>query len=346
MQELTVYIGRFNPFHLGHAGVLSRAFSRSRYVLVLIGSSGASRSVKNPFTYEEREDMVYNWAVSAKMPTDRLFIMPIRDYPYNDQKWIAEVQETVLNCARALDIDTTPYLTGAKKDESSWYLDTFGGFFNIDLIDEVIGNISATFVREEYLTGGSISGLSAAVPETTVEFLRHFRASTDFEVLFSEYRNLCKYRKSWENSPFPPVFVTVDAVVIQSGHVLVVTRKNSPGKGLWALPGGFLDSGERIQNAVVRELKEETDIEMSPAQLHGSITHKEVFDHPDRDPRGRTITHAFLFKLKDTFLLPKIRPQLEEVSKVEWVPIAQALASSEKWFGDHHAILTHMCGKV
>lgn len=340
MQELTVFIGRFNPFHLGHARVISRAFSRSRFVLVLIGSSYASRSIRNPFTYEERAKMITDWA-AKNVPSERLFVLPIRDYPYNDQKWISEVQSVVMDCARGLDIDTQPTLTGANKDQSSWYLSAFGGFFNLDLVS--IDDISATEIRDSYFVTGIVKN---KLPAETINFLEDFYTTKEYRDLCSEYRAIQKYKESWKLSPFPPVFVTVDAVVVQSGHVLVVTRKNSPGHGLWALPGGFLDQKEKLENAAVRELKEETDIEMSPAQLHGSIVHREVFDYPDRSTRGRTITHAFLFKLRDTFGLPRVRPQLTEVSNVEWVPISEALAHSEKWFEDHHAILTHMIGKV
>ncbi len=71
------------------------------------------------------------------------------------------------------------------------------------------------------------------------------------------------------------MFVTADAVTIQSGHVLLVRRGQQPGKGQLAIPGGYVNQNERIRTAAVRELKEETAIkdgkgEIPPAMLNPS----------------------------------------------------------------------------
>jgi bifunctional NMN adenylyltransferase/nudix hydrolase len=78
-----------------------------------------------------------------------------------------------------------------------------------------------------------------------------------------------KYKESWKAAPFPPTFVTVDAVVVQSGHVLLVKRKAMPGAGLWALPGGFLNQEETLLDGAIRELKEETKIKVPVPVLKG-----------------------------------------------------------------------------
>jgi len=59
------------------------------------------------------------------------------------------------------------------------------------------------------------------------------------------------YRGQWK-TPFPPFFVTVDAVVYQSGHLLVIRRGHNPGRGKIALPGGFVNAKERIEDAMFR----------------------------------------------------------------------------------------------
>jgi bifunctional NMN adenylyltransferase/nudix hydrolase len=94
--------------------------------------------------------------------------------------------------------------------------------------------------------------------------------------------------------------------VIQSGHVLLVRRGGQPGKGLLALPGGFLDPEELLRDAAVRELVEETQIAdgngpIPYAMLASFIEDRttRVFDAPDRSIRGRAITHAFLFRCPD-----------------------------------------------
>lgn len=60
------------------------------------------------------------------------------------------------------------------------------------------------------------------------------------------------YSQGWEGAPYPPTFVTVDAVAVHSGHLLMVARGSQPGKGLWALPGGFVHGNERLMDAVPR----------------------------------------------------------------------------------------------
>jgi bifunctional NMN adenylyltransferase/nudix hydrolase len=167
-------------------------------------------------------------------------------------------------------------------------------------------------------------------------------------------------------APYEPIFSTTDAVLVQSGHVLVIVRGAFPGEGLWALPGGFVDVLERLVTCVVREIMEETGIklaegkradEITRAMLLGSIKDKEIFDNPGRSSRGRTITTAFLMQLDDTKPLPKVKgmfaplhetggKKVVETRKAFWLPIAEALQHSDRWFEDHHAILETMVARL
>jgi 8-oxo-dGTP diphosphatase len=81
--------------------------------------------------------------------------------------------------------------------------------------------------------------------------------------------------------------LTVDAVWIDRGRVLLVRRGRAPFRGRWALPGGFVEGDEPVEDAVLRELREETGLRGSSARLVG------VFSGPGRDPRGPTVTIAF-----------------------------------------------------
>ncbi len=91
---------------------------------------------------------------------------------------------------------------------------------------------------------------------------------------------------------YPRPSVTVDIVLLtdvtQNPKVLLIRRKNSPFKDYWALPGGFLDMCETLEESARRELHEETRI--SDVQL----TQIGAFGNPDRDPRGRVVTIAFV----------------------------------------------------
>ncbi len=87
------------------------------------------------------------------------------------------------------------------------------------------------------------------------------------------------------------IFVTVDIVILRklqsSHHVLLIKRKNDPYRGSWALPGGFVDEGEDLQTAAMRELHEETRIVVS------SVEQLRAFGTPGRDPRQHTVSIAF-----------------------------------------------------
>ena len=69
--------------------------------------------------------------------------------------------------------------------------------------------------------------------------------------------------------------------------IILIKRKNSPYKGFWALPGGFVEYGETVESAVLREVKEETGLEVDLNKISG------VYSDPDRDPRGHIITICF-----------------------------------------------------
>ncbi len=84
--------------------------------------------------------------------------------------------------------------------------------------------------------------------------------------------------------------ITVDGIILEQGMVLLIRRGNPPFKGLWAFPGGFVEYGESVEDAVCREVFEETGLKTCVVSLVG------VFSDPDRDPRGHTITVAFRLK--------------------------------------------------
>jgi len=85
--------------------------------------------------------------------------------------------------------------------------------------------------------------------------------------------------------------LTVDGIIIKSQQILLIKRKNPPFRGKWALPGGFVNYGEKVEDAVVREISEETGLETKIKRLVG------VYSDPKRDPRGHTVTVAYLLEI-------------------------------------------------
>ena len=110
--------------------------------------------------------------------------------------------------------------------------------------------------------------------------------------------------------PFPATpALTTDAVVFDArGRVLLIRRKNPPFAGGYALPGGFVDVGETVEEACRRELKEETGIEAGTLELIG------VYSDPRRDPRGHTCSVVFLTRVEEA--APRAG---DDAAAAEWV---------------------------
>jgi bifunctional NMN adenylyltransferase/nudix hydrolase len=169
------------------------------------------------------------------------------------------------------------------------------------------------------------------------------KASPAYAQLVAEYQFIEHYKAAWKDAPYPPTFVTTDAVVVHSGHVLLVRRRAEPGKGLWALPGGFVGQNEGLLDACLRELREETRLKIPVPVLKGSLRGQHVFDHPERSQRGRTITHAFHFDFP-AGELPEVRGG-DDADKARWIPVAEALDMGPKLYEDHLHILEFFLGR-
>jgi bifunctional NMN adenylyltransferase/nudix hydrolase len=94
--DFLVYIGRFQPFHNGHKSVIDKALQLSRRVIVLIGSAGEPRTLRNPWTYEERESLIYAHYSLNNPFRGRIDLQPVVNRKY-DHEWISMVKKAVDN---------------------------------------------------------------------------------------------------------------------------------------------------------------------------------------------------------------------------------------------------------
>lgn len=180
-----------------------------------------------------------------------------------------------------------------------------------------------------------------------IDFLRVFATTEAFRQVAYEHAHVAKYAYAWRHAPYAPFFVTGDALVLHERHVLMVRRARYPGKGLWALPGGFVEVNEPVEAAALRELAEETEIALSPAFLRQHIVKKEVIDAPFRSSRGRTITHAVRIDLPDgprpaTKAMPEGGD--EESFELAWVDLNSL--QRDRCFEDHYAIIRKLTRDV
>lgn len=101
---------------------------------------------------------------------------------------------------------------------------------------------------------------------------------------------------------YPRPAITSDVAVLRLEKVpeiLLVQRRDQPFRSMWALPGGFLEMEETLEETARRELLEETGIRA------GELIRFETYDKPGRDPRGRTITQVFVMIWNEEMGLPE-----------------------------------------
>ncbi len=374
--DCLVFVGRFQPFHFGHAKVVRRALEISDYVLLLVGSANSARSARNPFTFDERQRMIVDAVVEDSgahfspgrglSASSRVIVKPLNDHLYNDAAWIEEVQrkvaETVDGDLPVRDGRPRVGIIGFSKDRSCYYLRLFPGYPAVDVepypdrLDNLLEHdaqnhpLSATRIRERIydhaLYGGDDSTplheLAGAMPPTVRGHLERIWHTAPFQALLDDVRHVRSYKEAWNNSPFPPTFTTVDAVVVNAGHVLMVRRKASPGKGQLALPGGFIEQDETLLDACIRELTEETHLDTSIERLRASLVSARAttFDDPYRSDRGRTITHVFRFDLNEV-TQPAVRGG-DDAAEAFWMPLSELRA--DRTFEDHAHIIRTMMG--
>lgn len=333
--DTLVLIGRFQPLHNAHLEIIKRSTALCDKLIVITGSAAQPRTYKNPFTSDERERMIK--AATSGLAIS-ITVEENIDTMYNDQAWAVRVQQAVAQ-------HTVPGdrvgIIGHKKDDSSFYLDMFPqwGYENVEEIEP----LSAVNIRDLYFKGAAnMNFIKAVVPETTFNFLEKFRRTDEYDQIIREREFLIEHNKQYASLKYPPIFSTADSVVICSGHVLMIKRRAEPGRGLWALPGGYVNAytDKTVLDAAIRELREETMIKVPAPVLRGSIVDNRVFDAVDRSPRGRIITHCFKIQLPDGEL-PRVKGS-DDAEKARWVPIAEV--RSDECFEDHYDMVMWAVG--
>lgn len=337
--DLLVFIGRFQPLHKGHQEVIERARKLAKQVLVLVGSANAPRSVRNPFTYEER----------AKLITDiypDVITRPLQDHTYNDSAWIFEVQShargLLLNGQKGFKpLGTADFkigLIGCNKDHTSYYLKMFPDWGSESV--EHINPLNATAIRNDFLEGGlPPRWFEAAILDLkTYDFLEEFQKTSDFVKLQNEYFYLEDYKERYGEGPH----LTADTLVQVGGKILVIRRGKEYGHGLLAMPGGFVNfRTETFENAAFRELKEETRLKVPLPVLKGSVKATFLADAPHRSDRGRLVSHVYHVKLENDVSLPEVRGS-DDADEAFWMDIAAL--RREDFFEDHYHIIKKLLG--
>lgn len=337
--QTAVVIGRFQIFHQGHLQLVRQALAIAEHVIIVLGSAQQARSPRNPFTWQEREAMIR--LCLSETEQQRLSFLPLRDY-YQQELWVAVLQQKVRQIIiQSAHAQEKVVLLGYNKDFTSDYLHAFPNWHLAEV--DYFQGIDAQSLRQVLFSAEDLNAALAVMQNYVPQAIRHYLQSwcqlPYYANLQREYAYLIQYQQSWSRAPYPPIFTTVDALVQVADQVLLIRRGGYPGKGLWAMPGGFVDVHERISTAVLRELREETGLAVLPDILKASLQALVVFDHPQRSQRGRTITHTHYFKLNQEHL-PEIQAD-DDAAEAVWMPIARIPELEAEFCDDHFQMLNY-----
>jgi bifunctional NMN adenylyltransferase/nudix hydrolase len=308
----------------------------------------------DPFTVAERETMIRkaidlpSWTPEADPQQEPVFI-PIRDFLYSDNDWIVQVQRAVgiaIIDSFGSDCEFEVTIYGAEKEKEKDYLRQFPQWKlhvskaeETDIAPAVLRALfekmdMSTHVANLKMIGGRVTPTLSLHP-TTGGYLDAWITTDRGKRISEEYQYVVEYKKRTQTSKYPIQFNTVDSVAYYKGNILLVRRRSQPGRGLWALPGGFLEAYETRFSGAMRELLEETNLRVKPEWLVA----QQGFDSPKRSIRGRTITEAFLWKIPNSRNVPQIKAG-SDASKAQWFPLSKVLGEmNDQLFEDHLDII-------
>lgn len=310
-----IFIGRFQPVHEGHIHALGVAAAEVDKLYILVGSANQCRAIRNPWTFEERKQMLTKELEWANIKNYE--IVPLNDYKYSNTQWISDVRAT----AEYYNMGT-PVLFGHLK-EGNDYLNWFPDWKFCHVGMGI--NINATQVREQMF-----KDKDPLIPETVL----------------ADYEYYNKEQWVFKDYPFPETlnFNCADAILECQGHVLLIQRKFSPGAGAWALPGGFRNRNETFLDCAVRELKEETNVRVPEKVLRGSIVKTELFDEPSRSygiPRNTLAVYMRISPNPDGSL-PRANGA-DDAALCKWIPLTDVL-NTIAMYDDHKDIISKITG--
>jgi bifunctional NMN adenylyltransferase/nudix hydrolase len=334
--DVAVIIGRWQILQRGHQTLLNTALAMAEKVIVVLGSAWHSRDPRNPFTWQERQQMFE--AVLTAEERKRVVFVPVRDY-YDNERWYDAVRKGVAQHSNRTDSVT---LVGFKKDHTSSYLDAFYGWKLHEVAQEV--DINATDLRNVYFESSDMQSALAVLGNYVAPGVRNYLEAWSHLAVYrravAEHKAVVAYRKKWT----APAYLTADALVTTKTHVLLIKRGGDIGHDLWALPGGFVNPGEQFYPAAIRELGEETQYRPLPSMLRSALRAEATLDHAQRSPRGRLVSKVYHFDLGDVEC-PEVVGK-DDAKEAIWVLKTDLKKLIGFYFEDHDVAIDNLIGGI
>lgn len=338
-----IFIGRFQPLHHGHEAVIRGALERVETLIVIVGSSHMAPTPKNPFTFADRDSM-FKRVFNHEIATGRLILVPLYDYEL-DLDWRIALQKgvtgAILQHANKGGVglhglkDYKIALAGFGKDASSYYLEMFPEWDNIQ-IDIQHGTLNASDIRDEYIRRLPHLPHDACSPQI-ITWLKEFALTPRFKDLVQWKHDLALEFAKYGDGPF----LAADVLVEHRGKILLITRGKAAGRGQKAMPGGFVEKGERFYEAALREAMEETGLDRETLDDHLAGYH--LADNPNRSLRGRIVSMIYHFAIPDDVDVPAVKAG-DDASDAAWYDFSGL--TTEEFYEDHHTNITNILSEV
>lgn len=324
-------IGRFQMQHLGHEHLIDQALVGADTLIVFLGSANHAITFKNPFTDFERQVMIEQY-VRSKNKDVRLEFRPVPDF-IDDVDWANYIKREV---AAIKEENDWVVLFGFEKDATSYYLKYFPEYMNHEVTglgQADIGMLGATEIREMIYKGDDNwkKYVNPFVQERVLAWLK----TKAFDEVKREYDFTMKYREQFKpvaGEKYNITFTTVDNVIFCGGEVVVIKRKEYPGTGLLALPGGFLLPDKTLRRSADIHLEKKTGIDITGEEPEAFF----VVDNPDRSLRGRTVTNVFVYNLNVKKYYDLLKNNKNIILKTA---ATFAITDINKFFEDHFQII-------
>lgn len=243
--EGAVFVGRFQPPHHAHVSTVLAALDAAPHVLVLLGSANLARSIKNPFTAQERHAMFAAALAERGADLHRVTFRPLPDR-FDADLWAADVRAVA---AQVFGPDARVALVGFEKDASTGYLHWFPGWTRLVTPEEP--GLNATDIRAALFTRQPLPG---GLPGPVRDFLLHFPQGRGFPRLVREWHAALQAKATAAPGPHREI----RWLDVRGLDIYLHKRTQDIGQGLWELPGRPLGAGEGVPDGAA------------------------VFDHPSR----------------------------------------------------------------
>ena len=334
--KVAVIPARMQMFTKAHEQLIIEAGKLADKVFVALGSTNVASSIKNPFDYTFRCIVVSKWLSKNYDKFDEYTTVECINVPDTPElsDWLGLLNRNVNSQCGGYINHNDVVLVGSLKDNDGtmrkYWADWLGwGCHNVKPyeMNEILINASdvrKSFYRDEYI--GNL------IPESCIDIYTQFKYTNDYARLCDEWAEIEYNKSKYGDGPH----LTGDALIFklsETPKVLLITRGGKVGNGLLAMPGGYLDPGETFNETIIRECKEEINVDLSK-QL---VKHQRILDNPSRDLRGRIISVANVYYMSESHAYEMEFKAGDDALSYDWYKLEDIKENA--CFADHYHVI-------